>query len=386
MKATLLAVALCWARGSAAKVPSKTHEDVSSSSLSHLGRNDAEQDTDMQMPRRLMHKKSSSEMGKMKKRNSMMMMMMKKKSRSSRKSMSSKGKGKGKGKTIFQKTSVPSLAPTTSAAPSQTPSTPPDIIDSSGGFDCTANGGIGFNLNRSPSTYAYPQFVPLNATDPESQCALRLTADEAVEVAASAFLPFEFAPSNVEKLFQMSIGYRVYGDSAGSADGMAFVMHQDPRGDAALGGPGGNLGVYGAGGIVNALVVEWDTFENVAILDNGENNIHVTTVDSQGVVSELTETLGIPIRTQGTTSGRMWVDYCGGQQLEIYVNNTGDEKPSSPQTTALIDLDSFFGNNSSVTVGYTAGIFDEGDFHDITSWNFAQYCSAGGSGGIFARK
>jgi len=62
----------------------------------------------------------------------------------------------------------------------------------------------------------------------------------------------------------MSVGYHVFGKQRHAADGMAIVMHQDERGAEAIGGGGGNLGVYGNHGdpdqaIAPALVIEFDT-------------------------------------------------------------------------------------------------------------------------------
>ncbi|MBC2240964.1 immunoglobulin-like domain-containing protein [Listeria booriae] len=52
------------------------------------------------------------------------------------------------------------------------------------------------------------------------------------------------------------------GANANGADGMAFVMQNDSRGNSALGQAGGGLGVYGPSFIHNALAVEFDTYYN----------------------------------------------------------------------------------------------------------------------------
>ena len=51
------------------------------------------------------------------------------------------------------------------------------------------------------------------------------------------------------------------GAKANGGDGMSFVLHNDPRGAAALGYGGGNLG---ATGISNGLAIEFDTYQNGA--------------------------------------------------------------------------------------------------------------------------
>ena len=50
------------------------------------------------------------------------------------------------------------------------------------------------------------------------------------------------------------------GNKVNGADGMAFVLHNDPFGANALGGGGGGLG---AGGLLNGLAIQFDTWQNV---------------------------------------------------------------------------------------------------------------------------
>ena len=54
------------------------------------------------------------------------------------------------------------------------------------------------------------------------------------------------------------------GKNANGADGMAFVLQNDPLGAKALGGDGGN---YGAVGIKNGLGIAFDTFQNANLGD-----------------------------------------------------------------------------------------------------------------------
>lgn len=149
---------------------------------------------------------------------------------------------------------APSATPSASFAPTQTPE---DGVDSSTGFACSGTGGTPeFTFNRFPENYTYPALLPFDASDPESLCFLRLTDDVMGPRAVSAWLPLKFGDANVGMDFSMSIGYRIYGEADGSADGMAFVMHQDEKALEALGFEGGGIGYMT---IRSALVVEWDT-------------------------------------------------------------------------------------------------------------------------------
>ena len=59
-----------------------------------------------------------------------------------------------------------------------------------------------------------------------------------------------------------SISFDVFlGSNNNGADGMAFVLHNDPRGAEANGGRGSALGAFG---ILNGLAIEFDTYDNGA--------------------------------------------------------------------------------------------------------------------------
>ena len=53
-------------------------------------------------------------------------------------------------------------------------------------------------------------------------------------------------------------------------DGLAFVLHNDPAGDSALGGTGGDLGY---GGISNGLAVELDMWTNAPSLEGDSGDL-----------------------------------------------------------------------------------------------------------------
>jgi Bacterial lectin len=122
--------------------------------------------------------------------------------------------------------------------------------DFSDGFPCS-NSGIQLNGNRP-----FPRFVSNGIND---MCTLQLTSDKAEARAVSAFT--NVASEDGYFWFESRFRYKIAGSAAGSADGIAAVFHQDPRAQTALGGIGGNLGVYGSSSriIKNALVVEFDT-------------------------------------------------------------------------------------------------------------------------------
>lgn len=129
-----------------------------------------------------------------------------------------------------------------------------EAIDFSGGFPCSGSGDI--TLNRLNSGM-YPLYDTFG-----SNCMLRMSPDQSIgNYATSAFVEYDFAPGT-DFAFSSTFGYRIYGDMARSADGLTFVIHQDPNGASALGLGGIDMGVYGgSAAIKNSLVIELDTCE-----------------------------------------------------------------------------------------------------------------------------
>ncbi|GKY96754.1 hypothetical protein MPSEU_000634800 [Mayamaea pseudoterrestris] len=169
-----------------------------------------------------------------------------------------------------------------------------------------------------------------------------MTADVRGSASVGAFVlvPYNFQKNNEDMAFCMSIGYRIYGEEFESADGMAFVMHQDPRGAAATGGGGGLFGAYGLNAITNSRVIEWDTYDNGPdskypvdvndVDDVGEDNVHIQTVSADGTLTQLEQIFGDLIRTlDDGTPGRMWVEYRDGV-LTVWSNNMGNDFPATP--------------------------------------------------------
>src|SRR5262249_18786303 len=88
------------------------------------------------------------------------------------------------------------------------------------------------------------------------------TATHAYTVTPNASLQHGSVVSDVRvdlsKTFDITFDINV-GNNDNGADGLAFVLHNDPLGDQALGGLGGNLGMFG---IKNGIGIEFDTYDN----------------------------------------------------------------------------------------------------------------------------
>lgn len=124
--------------------------------------------------------------------------------------------------------------------------------------DVCYQGGLNlpnFKLNGSAT---------LNGTD------LLVTPNEGNKLGSAMFVPTFAATSDIHIQLKLQITTTV----GGGADGMAFVMHRDPRGAAALGDPGGAIGYGGTNKITPSVTVEMDTYTNSG--DPNDNHLGVT--------------------------------------------------------------------------------------------------------------
>ena len=76
-----------------------------------------------------------------------------------------------------------------------------------------------------------------------------------------------------------------------------------------------------------------------------------------------------------TAMGKVWIDHCGDNQLQISVNSTGTDKPASPQATIPFDVASFFAKGP-VYAGFAASS-RRGSNQDILNWRLEQSCGNG---------
>ena len=86
------------------------------------------------------------------------------------------------------------------------------------------------------------------------------------------------------------------GNKANPADGMAFVLHNDPSGDNALGKGGGGLG---AAGLLNGLAIQFDTWQNANQGDIAANHTDIVTTDPRAATYRLSNQVALNNLTDG---------------------------------------------------------------------------------------
>jgi hypothetical protein len=153
------------------------------------------------------------------------------------------------------------------------------------------------------------------------------------------------------------------------ADGMAFVMHNDARGTTVVGGLGDGVGYQG---ILNSVVVEFDTYKNawdpvnphIAITRQGQAS-H-THVSNTGLPVIQFSALTPPINPVDGNPLHIWIDYAAAtDDLKVFVASS-DSKPASAALSAVLDLATELGADFYVGfTGSTGGAWDKHEFLEL---------------------
>lgn len=228
-------------------------------------------------------------------------------------------------------------------------------------------------------------------TDPVDAAPVIRLADSVASQSGTVFLnrPMAFANDysfNTQFEFRLSAGSG--GDCCGDplgADGLTFLIHQDPRGPEAIGVGGGTMGYTGGtvGGqnrlmVERSLAIELDTWHSGAFdppSNTNTNGNHVAVNTSTARFSiEQSAAGSIPPINDGNVRNA-WVDYDGATRtMNVYVSADAT-KPATPAFTQQIDLSRLFTTHDLYVgfAGATGGAFNN---HDIRSWSIDSQASA----------
>jgi len=191
-------------------------------------------------------------------------------------------------------------------------------------------------------------------------------------------------PVEIGSGFDTIFTFRIANTSAGGADGMAFVIHDDPAGIQAIANLGSAMGYSGsltdtANGLDRSIAVELDTYQAGQWGDPSPNHLSVHTGGS-GDNSALEDySLGQHIPSTNLSDGNVHtlrVRYFPGT-LEVYLDDL-----ATPVITAAYDLSSggSFINGAPIDglgltgglayVGFTGSTGGAWEDHDVLSWSF----------------
>lgn len=243
-------------------------------------------------------------------------------------------------------------------------------------------------------SFNFPTFTgtePLSANGAAtlSGTVMQLTSATA---ATSASL-FHQLPLQVELGFETVIDFRITPPAGNlGGDGIAFVIHNDPRADLLLGDGGNQMG-YGAlagspagTGAVSALVVEIDTlqdsFGGFSDISANELSVHTNgTLEVNGSEGLSLGRVGLSTTTANMSNGQVHnlrIRYVPGT-LEIYLDNAPTPTLSVPYSfvtggTHLLTGQPVGGlglSGGAAWVGMTSACGTSIESHEILSWSFA---------------
>ena len=193
----------------------------------------------------------------------------------------------------------------------------------------------------------------LNGTD------LIVTPSIGTQRSSIMYLP-KFSATNdfhIEEQIKISM------NGNGGADGMAFVMHNDPSGPSALGLSGGGIGYQN---ITNSVIVEFDTFKNG--YDPNANHIAITKSGNPDHTAGVNSGLPVVqnpagINLKGGAPVYLWIDYTySTTTISVYVASTS-AKPGSAAMTAVIDLNATIG--ATFYAGFTGSTGGSWSQHEV---------------------
>jgi hypothetical protein len=216
----------------------------------------------------------------------------------------------------------------------------------------------------------------LNVLDSSSRRVLRV-APERISNAGSAWY---FEQMSIINGFDTTFTFRVHrsagngGISDLTADGLAFVIHNDPTGTSALSGAGGTIGYGGGvlhgGGLHNAVAVEFDTYYNLE-----------ETADPNGNHVAIFQSLETSPISANHLTNLVQADLNPGAILDDGYDRLANIVYSQGKLSVKLDGNLLFGGPVAVNldsildsptayVGFTAATGASSQDHDIVKWNF----------------
>lgn len=256
---------------------------------------------------------------------------------------------------------------------------------------------LGLTASASAQDFDYVDFASVagltfvgNAT--QTGNLLRVTPAAGTQTGAAYFT----TPVRVAQGFDTRFRFQMTALGAGGADGLTFILHNDPRGVAALASGGGELG-YGAlagapagTAIANSLVLELDTYLSGAEGDLSANTVSVHTNGPGDNDNDESYSLGQVIPVQNLSDGAIHevrLQQSAGT-LNVFLDDMNTPLISVPYDIEMGGQWSGGGAVGGLSlqpgglayVGFTAATGGAWEAHDVLSWSWS---SNGGPGTSF---
>ena len=273
-------------------------------------------------------------------------------------------------------------------------------------FLCSVGCGIALASVGAAQSFNYADFtnttgLVLNGNATQTGVALHITSPFTTQRGTFWYS----TPVNVAAGFDTTFTFRIAVPTGNlGADGMAFVIQNDPRGTAALGDSGSDIGCYAeptspvGTAIANGLAIEIDTYQIAAGWNDPDaNHISIHTNGTGDILGSETYSLGLYSPAANMSDGllhTMRVHYQPGT-LDVYFDNTTTTPslsvPYSFATGGTWTAGGTVGGlnligGTSAYVGFTAATGGSWEAHNALSWSFGPlvsnpvtYCTGGTS-------
>lgn len=148
------------------------------------------------------------------------------------------------------------------------------------------------------------------------------------------------------------------GNNANPADGMAFVLQNDPNGANAIGNAGAGLG---AAGLLNGLAIQFDTWQNANQGDIAAEHTDFVTTDPRATTYRLSGQVALNNLTDGHWHN-VHVSWIAATQTLAY---TFDGQQVGQLQLTPAQFASYFGGSNYAYLGFTGATGGASDLHQI---------------------
>ncbi len=176
---------------------------------------------------------------------------------------------------------------------------------------------------------------------------------------------------DLEDNFDLSFDFQM-GNKANGADGLSFVLHNDPFGQNASGGGGGG---FGSKGILNGLAINFDTWYNPEAGDIAADHAEITRTDDRAAVRRVGNQVALGNLEDGNWHN-VQVHWDAGDHKLSY---TFDGRTISTLNEDVINK--YFGGSDHVYFGFTGATGGASNVHKVRLNSFTATPEDHGPGG-----
>jgi hypothetical protein len=236
-----------------------------------------------------------------------------------------------------------------------------------------------FVSRAQAASIEYPNFssvsgLQLNGDALQSTDALRLTSNT-FDQQSSAFYG---APINPSESWSTQFEITMYeAGGIAPADGIAFLLQNDPRGDKAV-STSDEGGAMGYSGILPSLGTEFDIYDgnpgdpeadHIGIIENGDPTKYLACATEDAILPPCDKDFDFPLYSKESTPVFGWITYeSASSTLSVYASNTATQ-PCEPLLQTVVNLGSTLG--TSAFAGFTSGTGSGDAKQEVLNWRFS---------------